>query len=211
MSGASPVSLNTYNRFLEAHLVYIREQVSLNVQIYFRGCSPEILKWLIDDIMQELLIKLWQTLQRQTIENPRAYIRIAARHETISHQRKRKPVYRLHTDDNGEIYQGNLIGHYNSIEPDPGEIVEQEENLQQFLEALIDAIQKLPPIQRKAMLCSLKTRIDNPIPLREACNKHNINLDAIHWPANPRELQKIRASVTIARKKLRLVPALAGS
>jgi hypothetical protein len=53
------------------------------------------------------------------------------------------------------------------------------------------------------MLCALKDRIDDVLPLIEALKKSGVNVDEIHWPEAKNEVKNWQASLFIARRKLR--------
>jgi hypothetical protein len=71
-----------------------------------------------------------------------------------------------------------------------------------LLRKLTKAILALPPRQRQAILCALKEHKDDALPLINILKAHSIDIEAVDWPEEPREVQQLRASLWIARKKL---------
>lgn len=156
----------------------------------------------VDDVKQSLRLHCWLALRQHSIENPRAYISRAAFNETVSLSRQYKSCSQLTFDEDGELFQGNITNTITSSSQtlDPAELVEHNEDISQCLELVISTIEQLPPTQRYAMLSSIKERYDDPQQLRAVCHKHNIDLDGIQWPEHPVEMQRLRASLSVARK-----------
>jgi hypothetical protein len=86
---------------------------------------------------------------------------------------------------------------------DPAYEVEQEEYLTNSLTQTVDEVLALPPCQQRAVICSLKDRIDNVLLLIETFGEHQVDIEQVSWPEERDERQKCRASLAVARKKLR--------
>lgn len=154
----------------------------------------------IDDLTQTLRVNCWLMLKKHAIENPRAYISRAAYNETVTLARQYKPCGPLPLDDDGEFFQGNVSNTFNGQALDPAEVVERADEECSLLECAIESILQLPQTQRYAMLSSMKERVDDPQQLHYVCRRHNIDLDTMQWPEKPVEVQRMRASLSVARK-----------
>ena len=72
----------------------------------------------------------------------------------------------------------------------------------ELLTRLAKAILALPPRQRQAMLCALKDRKDDALPLINTLKVYSIDIEAMDWLEEQHEVQQLKASLSIARKKL---------
>ncbi|GHO75095.1 hypothetical protein KSD_28660 [Ktedonobacter sp. SOSP1-85] len=190
------------DRFFDQYDSYISLQAQRRFSRKNSMARAETYDLDVDDVKQSLRLHCWLVLRQHTIENPRAYISRAAFNETVSLARQYKPCSQLTLDDDGELFQGNISQtfHTSNQDPDPAEVVEHNEDATHWLELAINAIVQLPQTQRYAMLSSIKERFDDPQQLRAVCYKHNIDLDDIQWPEHPVETQRLRASLSVARK-----------
>lgn len=162
----------------------------------------DVLDLEIDEIAQRTRIKLWQAMQREHISNVRSYINSIVYTETIDFVRKYKPIAPLPLDEEGELYHEHILATLSYSSPDPAEQFEQEEAYQRLARRLAQAIQALPPRQRQAMICALKDySIDNKAFI-EAFALYGLDIVGTHWPEEMREVQSLRASLSIARRKL---------
>lgn len=75
--------------------------------------------------------------------------------------------------------------------------------MKEFITAIIDEVVQLPPKQRYVMICVLKDEVGHSFPLIEISNKHGIDIVSIIWPRDPKELQRLRSLVSVARRTLR--------
>lgn len=188
------------DEILEQHDTYIvdlaRKKVPRNV------VPPEMLRDEIDELVQKVRLKLWLSLQKKCIINLKAYIRSIVYTEVIDMVRQYKLTFPLPLDEDGELYQGNVMVTPSEGLQDPGYGVEQEEMIGDYMTEAVEAVLKLPPRQQHAMICSLKDRIDDVLPLIDALRNHSINIEELNWPEEKDELRRLRASLSIARKKL---------
>jgi len=110
--------------------------------------------------------------------------------------------HRLFEDEDYVLFQGDIIreGLQNSeLE------FEQKEAFEDYMTETIEAVLRLPPRQRYAMICSLKDKLDDVLPFIDALKNHNVDIERINWPEKKDELQSLRASLSIARKKLQSI------
>jgi DNA-directed RNA polymerase specialized sigma24 family protein len=166
---------------------------------------PEMLADEIEELIQKVRIKLWLTLRRKRINNPKAYVKCIVFTEAIDMVRQYRSLLSLPLDEYGELDQGNLIFAPSEGTQDPGCEVEQAEELDGVMQNFFEAIIQLPPRQQYAVICSLKDQIDDVIPIIEALRDQLINVEAINWPEEKHESQSLRASLSIARKKLQSI------
>jgi len=156
----------------------------------------------IDEIAQHTRIKLWQAMQRGHISNIRSYIKSIVYTETIDLIRKHKPVVSLPLDEYGELYQEHILATLSQSSLDPVEQFEQAETYYHLMIRLAQAVRALPPRQRYAMICALKDYSIDDDMLIKIFALCGLDIASTHWPKEPRELQSLRTSLSIARKKL---------
>jgi DNA-directed RNA polymerase specialized sigma24 family protein len=189
--------------FLSEYDGYIRIQARKYVLNARRLVYPEAIEMEIDELAQKTRIKVWQAWQKQTISNPKAYISRVVHNEFISMVRQHRPIGQLPLDEEGELYQGHMVCAFSQESQDPAEEVEQQDTNGYYLHLAVDAIVTLPRRQQRAMLCALKEKIDDVRALTQAYRAHNIDMEALPAPTTIGEVQAMRSSTTIARKKLR--------
>jgi len=156
----------------------------------------------IEDLIQKVRIKLWLTLQRKLINNLKAYVRCIVFTEAIDMVRQYRSTLSLPLDEDGELYHGSLIYGQSEGTQDPSYEIEQAEELDDAVQNIFEAIVRLPPRQQQAMICSLKDQIDDVCPIIDALRDRLIDVDKANWPEEKNELQSLRASLSVARKKL---------
>lgn len=189
------------NEILEQYDAYIlglaRKKVPRNI------VPPEMLRDEIEELAQRVRIKLWHVLQKQRIAHLETYISLIVLSEVIDMVRRYHPILSLPTDEDGELYQGNVIAMPSEGMQDPAYEIEQAEALNDSTKESFEALLKLPPRQQYAMICALKDQLDDVLPLIDMLKNYPMNIDEINWPKEKDELQRLRASLAVARKKLR--------
>lgn len=195
---------NEAEEILKKHDSYIldlsRKKVPKNI------VNPAILADEIEELSQKVRIKFWLALRKKRIKNPqafKAYIRCIVYTEVIDMVRQHKPTISLPLDEHGELRQGSPLLMSNEGLQDPLYEVEQEETIAEYLKETIEAVLKLPSRQQYAMICSLKDQLDDMLLFVDALRTHKTDLEGVEWPEERTEMQRLRASLTIARKKLR--------
>lgn len=160
----------------------------------------------VDDIVQQTLIQLWLAYRRTSIGNIRAYARRIVHHETINVLRRRRPdiVLRLQRGDDGEVYLDNQLYAQSQDEAsDPQRVVEQQEQRCELMTGVGEAVSDLPAHQRDAMICELREKIDEGLQFIEAAlQKRGVDSNK-DWPEGKREKQRLQASLSPARRKLK--------
>ena len=193
----SDFEINGHLERLDMYIVsLVRTKIPRNV------VPPEVLADEIEDLIQKVRIKLWLRLRKQYIDNLRAYIRCIVYTEVIDLVRRYRSMHSLPLDEDGEMYQGSLMFAPSEGMQDPGDEVEQAEELDDYMQGISEAILQLPPRQRYAMICSLKEQLDDVLPIMNTLREQLTEIDAINWPVEKNEIQSLRASLSVARKKL---------
>jgi hypothetical protein len=116
-----------------------------------------------------------------------------------------RPFIPLIRDEEGEIYQGNLLIMPGKGLQDPADELEQKEDEMEVLQQLVTAVRALPPRQQYATICSLKDRFENLITLISVFKDIGVDIEKMHWPADLKDVQRLRASLSFSRNKLRSV------
>ncbi len=163
---------------------------------------PEVLDLEIDEIIQSVRIKFWQALLKKKIEHHRAYLRSIVNNEFNDIGRRRKTPLPLLTDEDGELYLGNvLLSEINEL-ADPAITFEKEEELDNLIELTAEVVHDLPPRMKLAMINHLKDQVDNLILLTEAFEKYNVTIKAMKWPDDPVDSKRLKASLSPARQMI---------
>jgi DNA-directed RNA polymerase specialized sigma24 family protein len=192
------VELNTS---LEEDYMYLVKMARIHIPRNM--VSPEEFEDEIEELAQKAFISYWLRLRSkgEQIKTPKAYLTQVMRSRSIDmiRQRKSMPTSPLLLDQEGEMVQSNAVPLTGSALFDPVAEYERKE----MITEVIDDMLKLPAMQRYAMICVLKDEVGDTYPLEEAFRKHGINIKTINWPKDPVESQKLRSSLSVARKKLR--------
>lgn len=163
---------------------------------------PELFYDVVDELAQKTRIKLWQTIQRQHIVNPKPYIKCIIRTESIDMLRSHKQVLPLPIDEVGELYQGDLLISPSEEMDDPACELEQKEAATDLIEAVADALLALPPRQNFAMSCYLVERVSDVLLLTKALKKRKVEIEKAQWPNDEADVHRLKASVATARRKI---------
>ncbi len=187
------------NRLLEQYDPYIQMLVRKKVQ----RSSARVGDLDADDLIQRVRIKVWRALQKGTINNPGAYIQRVVDTVNIDAARHYRLVLPLMWDEEGELYQGNLLIMPGKGMQDPADELEQKEDEIEVLQRLVAAVSALPPRQQYATICALKNRFDDLRKLVSAFKALGIDIEKVHWPTDEKDVQRLRASLSFSRRKLR--------
>jgi len=87
---------------------------------------------------------------------------------------------------------------------DPALEIEQEETMDGYAKDIVEFILLLPPCQQRAMICSLKDSIRYHVLGLQTAQGSCDGIREVNWPEKKEELQSLRTSLSLARKKLRL-------
>jgi len=200
-----PLGLGAYdsdpdNEFLVEHDFYIQAEAR---KIILSGLFPEDMFELeVNELAQIIRIRLWKAHQKRTINNPRAYIRTIAYTAAVDIVRNHKPTVSLSTGMNGEPGPGDFQLAQNERLRDPAFEIELGEIDRSLLTKLVEAILALPHRQRHAVLYSLIEHHDEVQSLINALKEEGIDIAKINWPREKYEVYLLKASLSVARKKL---------
>ena len=165
--------------------------------------SPEVLDLDIDELAQNSRIKLWIAYQKKQITSLKAYIRCIVRTQAVNMVREHQSVLPLPADEEGELYQGNLLVTPSEGMRNPVEELEQEEMIADYIAKTVDEVLKLPPRQQLSMICSLKEELDDFLLLVNSFKEREVDIETVNSPEEKEEVQRNRASLSVARKKMR--------
>ncbi len=156
----------------------------------------------VKDISQTVLFKFWLKLASDTthIKAPISYMNRIVFFQCIDVARlnKRKPLPMKDYPD-GQIAGGDVIIFPSEGMGDPAGEYERKE----LISEIIDEVVQLPPKQQYVMICVLKDEVAHIFPLTEMFRKHGIEIMPISWPQDPKELQRLRSLLSVARRTLR--------
>jgi DNA-directed RNA polymerase specialized sigma24 family protein len=172
---------------------------------YIRKLAYEILRYdyRIDDLVQLSRIKLWQAARARPIINPKAYIRCIVRSAYVELMRQKKTEDQFLVNEEGELVSGHVLFGPGEGMRDPLEIIESCDALRERLNMLVDIVITLPPRQRKAFICRLKDRIDDPSLLVEACRERKLDIESEHWPTDQIDRRNLQSSCAWANQKIK--------
>ena len=159
----------------------------------------EVLDLEIDEIIQRVRIKFWQALQRKKIEHHRAYLRSIVSNEFNDIGRRRKSPLPLPTDEDGELYMGNVLLSESTELADPASVFEREEVLDNLIDLTAQVVHDLPTRMKLAMINHLKDQVDNLILLTKAFEKYKVTIKTMKWPEDPADSKRLKASLSPAR------------
>ena len=160
---------------------------------------PEVLDLEIDEIIQRVRIKFWRALLTKHIDHHRAYIRSIVSNEFNDLGRRRKASLPLPTDEDGELYMGDVLLSESNELADPAIAFEKEEATDDLLKLTVQVVTDLPPRMKLAMINHLKDQVDNLIRLTEAFEKREVNIKTMKWPDDPADSKRLKASLSPAR------------
>lgn len=168
--------------------ILVRFDSYIVLQVQKKACSSsniartEVLDLEIDEITQKVRIKFWHALLTKEIEYHKAYIRSIVSNEFNDLGRRRKAALPLPTDEDGELYMGNVMVNESNEFADPAIALEKEEVLDNLLELTAQVVHDLPPRMKLAMINHLKDQIDDMILLTEAFERYKVTIKTVKWP-----------------------------
>ena len=157
----------------------------------------------IDELAQNIRIKLWKALEKREIQYAKSYIGAIAHNEQVNMLRKQEPITRIITNEDGELPPTCTLVAASQEVCDPTQTIEEEEMLASYSCNLPKHVVKLPPKQRHAMICALKEQVSDLLALVDMFQPHGIDVDSLAWPEEENERLSSRVSLSVARKKLR--------
>ena len=194
-----PYDDNDVERLLEQSDAYIYASVQRLVSRHV-GYSQT----LIDEIAQDVRTALWRQLQKRRITALRTYIDCTAYSRFIDLMRKHKRTVQLSLDQVDECWQNSFFREASGVVyMDPASEIERKEWLKEQIDIIIEGVPRLPPQQRRAIVWHLRKQLYDLLPLVDAAWKERgFDSEKVIEPG-PEEIPKIRASLSVAQKKLR--------
>lgn len=156
----------------------------------------------LDDLTQQVRIKLWMALRRRHIEHHRAYIRAIVQNEFNDIPRKPKQPLPLLTDDDGELFMGDLVITEGSRAVNPEEAFIELEGFREMLDFLISCIAEMPPRQRRVLACSVYESFGERLDVIETFRRYSLDCNVYLWPEDEDDKKLLQASHAVARRNL---------
>lgn len=155
----------------------------------------------IHELTQLVRIKYWKALQRHSIEFHKGYIYSIVQHEIADMIRRWKPTLPYQTNEDGELYMGDMLLTFNEEMANPEEVYIEEECFANTLECVIACIASFPPRQRRVLACLIYEEFDGVPEIQEALERNGIDAAMYHWPESEADKKLLKASHSAARKK----------
>ena len=162
----------------------------------------------LQDIAADAWYSYLRRLERGDIEKPAAYIAKIIRNKFWDYLRKEKrrspqPTIYLSTfAENPDLELAAFWGR-DLINP-VNEADEQVEKID-FLNNLAVVLRKVPPRQRRVVICTLLEKADDPLPIKQILRRNHIDASEMHWPSNQAEKRLLKASLPAARRTLAIL------
>ena len=175
---------------------------------YFLALARYLCQEVSDADLQDIAQEAWVSFSRKSngdIDNSEAYTAQIIRNKFRDHLRQEKRRSRLPTislsayAENPGIELAAISG-VGLINP-ANELDDQMEKID-FLNNLAAALPKLAPRQRRAMICMLLDKVDDPLPLKQALKSNHVDASGMCWPSNKAEKRLLQASLPAARRAL---------
>ncbi len=175
---------------------------------YFLALARYICQEVSDADLQDIAQEAWVSFSRKSngdIDNSEAYIAQIIRNKFRDHLRQEKRRSRLPTislsayAENPDI-ELVAISCEGLINP-ANELDDRMEKID-FINNLAAALPKLAPRQRRAMICMLLDKVDDPLTLKNALKTNHIDASRMRWPSNKAEKRLLQASLPAARRTL---------
>ncbi len=184
---------------LEEHLAYIKTLA--RIEVSRNKVYSEMMVLEADELAQNACIKFWLGCQKRFIAHPRAYIKYIVHSEFVDMIRRGKVTIPLCIDDEGEL-GCDLALEVDKRTQDTFDECEQKAEIVDQLDRIAQAVQRLPTCQQRAMICSLKDWVDDVDLLVDVFKQHGVNIEMVYWPEDRQQRQRIKASLSAARRKL---------
>ncbi len=179
---------------------------------YFLKAAHSLCQGLSDADLQDIASDAWYSylrkLERGDIEKPAAYIAEIIRNKFRDYLRKEKrrspqlTIYLSTFAENPDLELAALSGG-DLIYP-VNEADEQVEKID-FLNNLAVVLPKVPPRQRRVVICTLLEKADDPLSIKQILKRNHIDVSEMHWPSNKAEKRLLQASLPAARRTLAIL------
>lgn len=162
----------------------------------------------LQDIAQEAWISYLRRSEKVDIDKPESYITMVIRNKFNDYIRKEKRRYPFPTiplsllTENPEVEFVSLSSRF-LVSP-----VNEIDDLIESMDILNDlavVLPKIPPRQRRAIICTLFDKVDDPSKLQQVLVSNHIDASEMSWPSNSAEKHLLQASLPAARRALALL------
>jgi DNA-directed RNA polymerase specialized sigma24 family protein len=189
---------------LEQYDAYIVKQVHDRMHQHPHVIQADVFDLETDELIQRVRIKFWHSLQDKHIDYPKTYIKRIVHSEFIDMVRRLKPQHALAlpVDEEGELYQGDMLIAPGTGMNDPASEYEEQVAVSSRIKEVVDAVLQLPERQQRAIICTLRDRVDDIDALAQEFKERKTDLNAWQWPCGHSEKLLLRASLAYARNKI---------
>ncbi len=195
----TPLYSSPYDGILELVDTYILTLARRHVP---RAFVP-IVDLAISELAQNTRTKLWLALCRESVTNPHAYVRRIVLSECIDMIQRYRKDRALPINEDGELEQEHLHVPEGQQWCDPADEFEQQEALVDCMHTAVETVLTLSPRQQQAMSWALQGCDIDTCLLRSLFLERGLDITKVSTPDDAVELQRWRASLSAARKKLR--------
>ena len=168
---------------------------------FYRGVSDADLQ----DIAQEAWVSYSRRSERGDIDNPEAYIAKIIRNKFRDYLRKEKRRSLLPTISLSVLAEHSEV-EFASLSCqsliNPANALDDQVEKMDFLNNLAVVLPKVAPRQRRAIICTLLDKVDDPHQLKQALKRNHIDASEMCWPSNNAEKRLLQASLPAARRAL---------
>jgi RNA polymerase sigma factor (sigma-70 family) len=171
---------------------------------FYQGISDADLQ----DIAQEAWISYLRRSEKGDIDKPESYIAIIIRNKFRDYIRKEKRRYPIPTiplsllTENPEV---EFVTISNKFLVNPVNEIDDLVETMDILNDLAIVLPKIPPRQRRALICTLLDKVDDPLKLKQVLKSNHIDVSEMSWPSNNDEKRLLQASLPAARRALALL------
>lgn len=161
--------------------------------------NPQDRPAVINDVTQNTWVKVLSS--KLEVTSPNGFVASAACSEAIDEirRRNRKRTSPLPLDQDGELLQGKVLLTTHPGMRDPY----TEYEFKEWLTEIVDAVVQLPKKQLYALVCAMKDEVGDSFLLVDLFMARSIDIRPMNWPRDPKELQRLRSLLSVARQTLR--------
>jgi DNA-directed RNA polymerase specialized sigma24 family protein len=159
----------------------------------------------LQDIAQDSWISFSFKFASGSIKRAKAYSLQVIHSKFMDYLRKEKQRSRIPTTSlsaYGENLDSELVAFSGRGLINPANQLADHMEEMDCLDSLALALSKLPPRQRRSMVCTSLDKVGEPFLLKQALKRHHIDESEMCWPTNKEEKRVLQASVPTARRAL---------
>jgi RNA polymerase sigma factor (sigma-70 family) len=159
----------------------------------------------LQDIAQEAWVSYSRRSEKGDIDNPEAYIAKIIRNKFRDYIRKEKRRFPLPTIPLSVLAENPKVDYMSFSGQglfNPVNALDDQVEKMDFLNNLAFVLPKVAPRQRRAIICTLLDKVDDPLQLEQALKSNHIDVSEMCWPSNNAEKRLLQASLPAARRSL---------